>query len=62
MAILCRRDAVEWAARLEEAELAAAVGTRRAASAEGEVEALKKQLDAAQKRADELAWQVGLST
>ncbi|KAK9853123.1 hypothetical protein WJX84_001911 [Apatococcus fuscideae] len=44
--------------RVEEAELAASVGARRASSAEGEVSVLKRQLVAAEKKLKELAWQV----
>ena len=44
--------------RVEEAELAASVGARRASSAEGEVVVLKRQLQAAQKKLKELAWQI----
>lgn len=44
--------------RVEEAELAASVGARRAASAEGEVSVLKRQLQAADKKLKELAWQI----
>ncbi len=43
---------------MEEAELAASVGARRASSAEGEVAVLERQLQAAQKKLKELAWQV----
>lgn len=45
--------------RLEEAELAARVGTRRAAAAEAEVDRLKRLLQDAEKQAESLAWQVG---
>ncbi|KAK9846128.1 hypothetical protein WJX84_011721 [Apatococcus fuscideae] len=44
--------------RVEEAELAASVGARRAAAAEGEVSVLKCQLQAAEKKLKELAWQI----
>lgn len=44
--------------RCEELELAAKVASRRAAAAEAEVHRLKQQLEAADKRAKELAWQV----
>ena len=44
--------------RYEELDLAAKVATRRAAAAEAEVYRLKQQLEAADKRAKELAWQV----
>ena len=43
---------------MDEAELAASVGARRASSAEAEVAVLKRQLQAAQKKLKELAWQV----
>lgn len=46
------------ACRCEEAELAAAVGSRRAMAAEVELDRLKVQLTAAEQRAKELAWQV----
>lgn len=45
--------------RLEEAELAAKVGSRRAAAAEAEVERLQRVLADAEKRSESLAWQVG---
>ena len=48
----------EWAARYEELELAARVATRRAAAAEAELHRMKQQLEATDKRAKELAWQV----
>ncbi len=48
----------EWAERYEELELAARVASRRAAAAEAELHRLKQQLEAADKRAKELAWQV----
>ncbi|CAL8466091.1 g5627 [Coccomyxa elongata] len=48
----------EWAVRYEELELAAKVASRRAAAAEAEVHRLKQQLEAADKRAKELAWQI----
>lgn len=48
----------EWAVRYEELDLAAKVASRRAATAEAEVHRLKQQLEAADKRAKELAWQV----
>ncbi|KXZ51052.1 hypothetical protein GPECTOR_14g39 [Gonium pectorale] len=44
--------------RLEEAELAAAVQTRRAVSAESEVAILKEQLAEAQRQVKELTWQI----
>lgn len=44
--------------RLEEAELAAKVGSRRAAAAEAEVERLQRMLAEAEKRSESLAWQV----
>ena len=47
------------ARRAEEAELAAKVGSRRAAAAEAEVERLQRQLHDTEKRAESLAWQVG---
>lgn len=46
-------------AQLEEAELAAAVASRRAQAAEVQLEALQQRLTAAEKRAEELSWQVG---
>ncbi|KAK9902172.1 hypothetical protein WJX75_006865 [Coccomyxa subellipsoidea] len=48
----------EWAARYEELELAARVATRRAAAAEAELHRVKQQLEATDKRAKELAWQI----
>lgn len=51
----------ECAARYEELELAAKVASRRATTAEAELHRVKQQLDAADKRAKELAWQVRIS-
>ena len=51
-------DDAALAGRCEEAELAASVNSRRAAAAEAEVELLKTQLEAAEKQANELGWQV----
>lgn len=47
--------------RAEEAELAAAVQTRRAAAAEGELHSLKSQLADAQRQVKELSWQVSMA-
>jgi hypothetical protein len=47
--------------RTEEAELAAAVQTRRAAAAEGELHAAKAQLADAQRQVKELSWQIQMS-
>jgi hypothetical protein len=44
--------------RMEELELAAGVATRRAATAEAELDMLKQQLEAADRKTKELAWQV----
>ena len=44
--------------RMEELELAASVASRRAGTAEGELHRVKQQLELADKRAKELAWQV----
>lgn len=44
--------------RMEELELAATVASRRASAAEGELHRVKQQLDLADKRLKELAWQV----
>ena len=44
--------------RCEEAELAAGVGMRRAATAEAEAEQLRLSLMEAQKQAKDLGWQV----
>lgn len=44
--------------RAEEAELAAAVQTRRAAAAEAEVDGLQKRLEQAEKQVKELGWQI----
>ena len=44
--------------RLQEAELAAKVGSRRAAAAEAEVEKLQRQLLESEKRVESLSWQV----
>ena len=46
--------------RTEELELAAKVGSRRAAAAEAEVERLQRQLQEVEKRAESLAWQVSM--
>ena len=43
---------------MEELELAARVASRRASAAEGELHRVKQQLDLADKRSKELAWQV----
>ena len=48
--------------RCEEAELAAGVGMRRAATAEAEAEQLRVTLMEAQKQAKDLGWQVGTSS
>ena len=45
-------------AQLEEAELATAVAARRAHAAEAEAAALQQRVAAAEKRAEELSWQV----
>jgi hypothetical protein len=47
--------------RADEAELAAAVQTRRAATAEGELHAARAQLADAQRQVKELAWQVQMT-
>eukprot|EP00983_Pelagomonas_calceolata_P106578 1159246-Pelagomonas_calceolata.AAC.1 len=47
--------------RVEEADLAAAVQTRRAGKAENEVEVLKAQLAEAQREVKELAWQIKMT-
>ena len=60
---LCRSSAQlpgDAMQRVEELELAASVASRRAASAEAELHRTKQQLDFTDKRAKELAWQVGL--
>ena len=44
--------------RLEEAELAAKVQSRRAAKADQELDVVKRQLEAAERRAKELSWQI----
>ena len=46
--------------RVEELELAASVASRRAAAAEAELHRTKQRLDFTDKRAKELAWQVGM--
>ncbi len=43
---------------MEELELAASVASRRASAAEGQLHHVKQQLELADKRAKELAWQV----
>ena len=45
--------------RCEEAELAARVGMRRAATAESEAQTLRSTLALTQKEATDLGWQVG---
>lgn len=47
--------------QVEEAELAAAVQTRRASSAESEVSLLKEQLAEAQKQIKDLSWQIKMA-
>ena len=44
--------------RLEEAELAAKVQSRRAAKADQELDVVKRQLEATERRAKELSWQI----
>lgn len=62
-AYLCRSSSQppgDGMQRIEELELAASMAFRRAASAEAELHRTKQQLDFTDKRAKELAWQVGL--
>jgi len=47
--------------QVEEADLAAAVQTRRAGKAENEIEILRAQLAEAQREAKELAWQIKMT-
>lgn len=53
-------DESSLAGQLREAELAAKVCSRRATTAETEVEKLQQQLLESERRAESLAWQVGL--
>lgn len=51
-------EALPVSRRCEETEMAAAVGMRRAAAAEAELEQLKGRLQEAEKRVSELSWQI----